>query len=152
MKRNLLITFILIFASCGGLFSQTGVQGTIIDNEGLPLIGGEILIYKGGVRTNDGAITDANGYFSIFPLEPGTYDLEVSAVGLQTKRSTVLISAGSFTEFKADLETFQSAEVIVTEIKDPLVKQDETNQGRSLTPEQIAKLPTRKVSDIIVNQ
>jgi hypothetical protein len=152
MKRNLLITFILIFASCGVVFSQTGIQGTIYDNEEIPSIGAEIVLYKEGMKINDGAITDANGFFSISPLDPGTYDVEVSAVGLQTKRSTVLISAGSFTEFKAELETFQSAEVIITEIKDPLVKQDETTQVRCLTPEQIAKLPTRKVSDIIVNQ
>jgi hypothetical protein len=148
MKRNLLITFIWIFASCGVIFSQTGIQGTINDNEGLPAIGAEIVIYKGGIKTNDGAITDANGYFSISPLDPGTYDVEVSAIGLQTKRSTVLISSGSFTEFKVDLETFQSAEVIITEYKDPLVKQDETTQGRNLTAEQIAKLPTRDVSSI----
>lgn len=54
--------FVGIFLYMGGVFAQTQITGTVVsDEDGLPIVGAAIRVSG----TNEGAITDANGKFSV---------------------------------------------------------------------------------------
>lgn len=76
-KIIMLMTFLLIGA--GSLMAQTQVQGTVVDEQGEPVIGASILV-KG--TTNVGTITDVDGKFTLSAPSDGT--LIVSYVGMET--------------------------------------------------------------------
>lgn len=81
MKRKLKVFLALFFIGIGVVMAQTEqeVQGTVVDEQGEPVIGASILV-KG--TTNVGTITDINGKFTI--LAPSGGKLIVSYVGMET--------------------------------------------------------------------
>ncbi len=112
-----------------------------------PIIGGTVLLFKNGVQVT-GTVTDFDGNYSISNLDPGTYDVEASYLGYQSQRiEKVVIFAGKANKLDITL----SAGVVLTtvEVKTyrvPLVEQDNTTQGQTITSEQIRNLPTRNIN------
>lgn len=114
---------------------------------GEPIIGGTVLLFKNGVQIT-GTITDFDGNYSITNLDPGTYDVEVSYLGYQSQRiEKVVIFAGKVN--KLDFELSSGVVLTTVEVKTyrvPLVEQDNTTQGQTITSEQIRNLPTRNIN------
>ncbi|MGI6048621.1 MAG: SusC/RagA family TonB-linked outer membrane protein [Petrimonas sp.] len=79
MKRKLCMLLSLFFIGIGIITAQTQVRGTVVDEEGEPVIGATIQI-KG---TSQGTISDTNGGFSL--SAPATGTLIISYVGMQTQ-------------------------------------------------------------------
>lgn len=95
--------------------------------------------------------TDFEGNYYI-NIEPGVYDIEVSYVGMNTHTiPNMVINAGRKT--KVDVKLGESSnvlqEVVVTQYKVPLVQQDNTTAGGTVTSEQIKNMPTRNVTAIV---
>lgn len=83
MRKKIFILLSLFFLSMGGLFSQTRVTGSVVDDKGDPAIGATILI-KG---SSNGTVTDNKGNFSITAPSAGT--LIISYVGYVTQEVSV---------------------------------------------------------------
>jgi len=85
---------LFILFSCKSAAGQQ-IAGIVTDSTGgEPLPGVNVVI----AGTNQGAATDANGRYTISGIEPGTYDLQVSFVGYETKRvSDVQVTANDTT-------------------------------------------------------
>jgi TonB-linked SusC/RagA family outer membrane protein len=79
--KNALISFCLLLS--GFLFAQKSVNGTVTDQEGVPLPGATIVV----IETNDGATTDFDGNYSISASEGST--LEISFVGYESQQIIV---------------------------------------------------------------
>lgn len=147
MVRSLLLTYLLLFGSIA-LTAQTVLSGTVRDDKE-ELIGATVKVMKGAEFVR-GSITDATGSYRI-QLDPGNYDVEVSYTGYASARITG-IRVLSNTLNVQDFELSSNAtitEVVITQYKVPLIKQDETSTGQALTSEQIKNLPTRSVSQIV---
>jgi outer membrane receptor protein involved in Fe transport len=99
-----------------------------------------------------GAITDFNGDFRI-QLDPGQYDLEVSYTGYATSRQTgVQVLSGKLNSLDVTMaDNTILKEVVITQYKAPLIEQDKTSGGQTLTSEQIKNLPTRSVNAIVAS-
>jgi len=132
------------------LFSQdASIQGKVTDkatNEPIPF--GSVALYKNGVLIT-GTETDFDGNYSISPIDPGTYTVEVSFLGYQPQRVEGFVaSAGKANrldiQLSDDAVNLDVVEVIAYEV--PLIEQDNTTQGGTLTSEQIRNLPTRSVN------
>ncbi|MBL7775238.1 MAG: carboxypeptidase regulatory-like domain-containing protein, partial [Saprospiraceae bacterium] len=151
MVRSLLLTFALLF-SLGALFAQTGttvLTGKVSDESGEPLIGATIKVLKGTDFVR-GSITDYNGDYRIV-LDPGNYDVEVSYTGFAMQKLTgvrVLVNTLNSVDFSLVAGNILG-EVTVTAFKVPLIEQDKTQGGQTLTSEQIRNLPTRSVNAIV---
>src|SRR5690606_20400026 len=77
LEKSLLIFFILLGA---GAYAQTGkIIGKVIDENGQPLIGANIIVKGAG----KGSMTDIDGKYSI-SIAPGKYNISVSFLGYQT--------------------------------------------------------------------
>ena len=149
MKRN----FLLLILLCNGLWlsAQTSIGGKLTDSDsGEPLLFANVALFKNGALIT-GTETDFDGNYNIANIDPGSYDVEASYLGYTSKRvSSVLVEAGRAN--KLDILMSQEGvlltEIEVVEYKVPLIKQDETTQGKTVTAEEIRALPTRSVNTI----
>lgn len=150
MKLSLFLSSIWLFLA--SLFTTTEpntfLTGLVTDGTE-PLIGATIKVMKGTSFVR-GTVTDYNGEYRL-NLDPGTYDLEVSFTGFKAVKITgVKVLAGVTTKQDVTLSNAEVLnEVIVKDYKVPLIEQDQTSSGQTLTPEQIKELPTRSVKEII---
>ncbi|NJC25087.1 carboxypeptidase regulatory-like domain-containing protein [Neolewinella antarctica] len=150
MKRNLLLFVLLLVAATA--FAQTALKGEITDNDtGEPLLFATIQLLKNGAFYQ-GTQTDLEGNYYISNIDPGTYELRVDYTGypvtkltgvviLQGKTNTVNVAPSSAGGVLLD-------QIVVSEYRVPLVEQDNTTQGQTITAEQIRNLPTRNINQI----
>lgn len=91
-KITLLVGLLLTVTSI--IQAQTGkITGRVItpeENQGA-------MVNIGLEGTNKGTLTNSEGYFEIRNVEPGTYNLRASFIGLGTKRVNVQVKAGEET-------------------------------------------------------
>lgn len=87
----------LLFASGAVAQNTAEVRGFLYNKAG-----GQPLLYAGVhlKGTPRGSVTDANGYFSITRLEPGTYTVVATAIGFDTVAQTVTLKAGEIRTLK----------------------------------------------------
>ncbi len=131
---------------------QTQLQGKVTDGStGEPVMFGTVALYKDGVLLT-GTDTDFDGNFFFSDVDPGTYDLEVTYVGLQAQRiNGVVAKAGKVTPINFTMKEEGVLLDIGVEIIDyrvPLVEFDNTTQGNTLTSENIQALPTKNIASI----
>lgn len=147
LKTLLRITCFLLMGIC--IKAQTSLDGKVTDDKKESLIGASIVLYKNGVQKT-GTVTDLDGNYTITNLDPGTYDVEFSYVGFQTQKVTGVVVFGGKSN-KLNMEMTGSIvinEVVITEYKVPLIQQDNTTSGNTVTSEQIRNLPTRNINEV----
>lgn len=143
---------LIVLAGQNG-FSQSGISGKVTDQEtDEGLIAASLEVFQNGVLIN-AETTDIDGDFMIH-LDPGVYELEVYYVGFtKEKISEIEIRAGEF--IKVDIELRYSTlddsclGCWYDYYKIPLIQQDETSTGLTISSETIEKLPTRNINQII---
>jgi outer membrane receptor protein involved in Fe transport len=139
-----------MLVSAGAVLAQSTVlKGRVTDDTGEALIGASVKVLK-GTEFVRGAITDYNGDYRI-PLDPGSYNVEISYTGFKTSLTNgvrVLVNTLNPHDVKLESGTLLN-EVVVTDFKVPLIEQDKTQGGQTLTSDQIKNLPTRSVNAIV---
>jgi len=143
--------FILFLFTSGAVFSQTTIQGEIKDEAtGDAVLFATVALYKNDVLMQ-GTESDFDGNYSFSDIDPGTYDIEVSFIGLQTQRLTGIVAkAGkvNIADFVMKEEGVLIEGVQIVGYKVPLVEFDNTTQGKSLTSENIQNLPSKNIAAI----
>jgi Carboxypeptidase regulatory-like domain/Secretion system C-terminal sorting domain/von Willebrand factor type A domain len=114
--KKIFYLFICLFAATT-LFAQTGgIQGKVTDTKGEALIGAAVSATSTAAgRANYGTVTDVDGnYHLIMPI--GTYSIDISFVGYQTKKITNLeVKKSPLTTYDFVLEESAAlSEVVVT--------------------------------------
>jgi len=133
------------------LSAQTSIQGAVKEaGSGEPVIGANVALYRNGVLLT-GTQTDFDGNFYISDIQPGTYDVEASAVGFSANRTTGVIAKGGQTtrvnfELSAGVLT---DEIVITEYKTKLIDFDNTSTGTTITSEKINSLPVKGINSIV---
>jgi outer membrane receptor protein involved in Fe transport len=148
MVRSLLLFFAMLLCAGSG-FAQTVLTGKVTDDQGEALIGATIKVLRGTDLVR-GTITDYNGDYRL-NLDPGNYDVEVSYTGFQKQQVTaVRVLNNTLNSLDVVLVSGNVlGEVTVSAFKVPLIEQDKTSGGQTLTSEQIKNLPTRSVNAIV---
>jgi len=147
MKKTFLFALLIVTTTI--LSAQTSLQGKITDEDtGEELFGANVVAMQEGALIA-GVSADLDGNYSI-QLDPGTYDIEVSYLGLPTKKvKGVVIKAGQANKLDValggDAAGINLDMVIVTEYKVPLIEQDNTTSCRVITQQDIQNLPTKDV-------
>jgi len=153
MKISLFLSSLWLFlATFFSPISTTILSGTIQDNTGEALIGATIKVSKGSEFVR-GAITDLNGQYRI-QLDPGTYDVAFSFTGYQSQKiENVRVRAGEITVQNLVMSNSNVLdEVKIVPYKVPLIENDQTSSGQTLTSDQIKNLPTRSVETTVATQ
>ncbi|KAA3650377.1 MAG: mucoidy inhibitor MuiA family protein [Bacteroidetes bacterium] len=97
-----------------------------------------------------GTTTDFDGQYSLKPVEPGTYSLEVSYVGYQSTLITnLMVVQGKISTQNVEMRPgFQLNEVQVVDYKKPLFENDQTTVGTTVTREELQSMAVRSQYDI----
>ncbi len=111
------LLFLLAFVSA--LRSQTAVDGavggTVQDSTGAVIANASIVVHNVATNAEQTVASDGSGYFRVFHLAPGIYNVTVTANGFETYKSTaVTVQVGSLTRIPVNLvvgSTSQSVEV-----------------------------------------
>ena len=150
MVRSLLLTFVMLLSAGAVLAQNTVLQGKVTDEKGEGLIGATVKVLKGPDIIR-GTITDYDGNYRVSPLDPGTYDVEISYTGFTTQKVTgVKVISNQITFLDQVMASGIVLDVAeVTAFKVPLIEQDKTQGGQTLTSDQIKNLPTRSVNAIV---
>lgn len=156
MARYVLLFFVLMLGGVTAFAQQSTstLEGKLTDastNEGL--IGANITLYKAGSTTPvTGTTTDIEGNYSIPSIQPGTYDVEFSYVGYTPQKQTdVVMYAGEVIRLNASIRegvTLDSVVEIIAYVV-PLISQDKTTTGKTITGEDIKNLPSKSISGIV---
>ncbi len=157
MKRRFLfgcvaLALALIWSGAA-LAGTTGkINGVVKDQKGAPLPGASVLIEG----TKQGAVADANGYYVIINVSPGTYRLTASLIGYDkvTKSSVGVIADQTTTlDFSLKETAVQMSEVTVVAER-PLVEPDKTTSKYTVTREQTEQLlsAARNTQDLLTLQ
>jgi iron complex outermembrane receptor protein len=92
LQRSLSVILILL---CLNLSAQNGsIKGSIKTSDGQPAE----FVSVGLMKTNKGAVANSSGQFEIKNVEPGTYILKTSFVGLESQEQQVEVKANETTQ------------------------------------------------------
>lgn len=141
----LLLVSIALSADCGqamaALRTQEGaIRGRVVDARmGSPLMGAVIAL----VEASTGTYADSAGNYSIEGVEVGTYSLECSMIGYETRRlEDVDVRAGAVTILDIELveQPIRLSEMTVTPGRFAIMGKDPDSR-KALTREEIQNIP-----------
>ncbi|MDG2266404.1 MAG: TonB-dependent receptor, partial [Candidatus Marinimicrobia bacterium] len=102
-----------------------------------------------------GSATDADGYYSISQINPGTYDIEASIIGYKIVLHTgINIEIGQTVtlDFTMEETVLTIGEEVIVMGKKPLFDVDETSSMTRVTSDDIANKVVSSVEDILAEQ
>ena len=79
-----ILPFLLLFF-CSITYSQTNISGSVVDNNGQPIPGANIIV----VGTATGTVTDFDGRFTLTVNQSPPFSVEASSIGFETVISKV---------------------------------------------------------------
>lgn len=150
--KKLLTLFTLVIAFVAAKAQNGEIMGKVTDEngEGVP-VANVVIVDANGTPTGRGTTTDFDGNYSIKPLVPGKYNVQVSYVGYaaQIIQGIVVKSDGTtFQNFKIKPSSKELGEVEIISYKVPLIDPGQTSGGNTVTAQEIANMPTRNITDI----
>lgn len=153
MLRRLLLALLLAVGTIYSSTAQVGqgtIKGKVLNNEtGEPVPFANVTLMTGSDQII-GTTTDFDGNYTLKPIPPGSYDLQVSYVGFQTQRiAGISVSSDKIT--KQDMKMTQGIalkEVEVIAYEKPLIELDKTSVEETKTREEIQRMAVRSAADI----
>ena len=148
---NKLIFLIVCILSSWILDNPTAsIQGKVTTENDEPVLFATVSLYLDGVLVK-GTETDFDGNYHFPNLEAGTYEVEATYVGLETKREyNVKVKKDKVVvmdiTMKDSGELMEAIEIV--EYKVPVVEFDNTTSGRVYSASDIRNLPTKDISEI----
>ncbi len=149
MKSAKLLALIVFLLPASYAWGQSGkISGQVTEAAtGEPLPGVNVLV----VGTQQGAITDADGYYDILNVSPGTYDVRASFVGFRPVTAegvSVNIDLTSEVDFALEEEAAELDEVVV-QATTPVVQRDISANVANLSAESIENMPVSSFEDVV---
>ncbi len=147
-RANLLAVAVLLFGAVGTAQAQdstTGaVRGQVRDQaNGEAVIGATVVASGPTLQGTQATITDETGQYSVANLPPGTYQIVVYYADAQFSRTNVLIQLGKVAKVNININTqAQAGETIVIEGRAPLIDQQSTKTGSTITRDYTENIPT----------
>ncbi len=136
----------LFFITTAYAQAQSTIVGEVKGDDGAPLIGANVVL-KG---TNKGALTDANGKFSIAGVAQGKYTLTISFIGYKTINQEVDVNASEVTvNVVSESDPLALDEVIVTGTFDQRTKLESSIAITTMSPSVIEQRLPRGTGDLL---
>ncbi len=111
--RLLFLVFTCLFSNANA--QQVDISGTVTNSKSQPIPRASVYL----LNSNQGAITDEHGNFSIKALVPGDYEVEVSCIGYASANKEIIIGklAGQAFNFTLKEESVQLGTILVSSEK-----------------------------------
>ncbi len=144
--RAIAVLGCLLLLSCVGVFGQAtasaGLQGTIVDKTQAAVTGATVTISNKATGETRTTKADASGEYRFTLLPAGIYNLKVSAPSFSTAEARdIELLVGNTSTQNFTLSPGSVNETIEVTAVAPLVDQEKTDVGLTITPEQVQGLP-----------
>lgn len=153
MRNATLLTLAMVVCCSAFLFAQTHgkIAGRVTDAEnGQPLPGVDVMIEG----TSMGAATNAEGYYTILNVPPGTFTVKFSIIGY-TKTSVkdvrVVIDLTSTVNAELRSTTLVAGEIVVTAQR-PIVTKDVSASQFNIQVKNVETMPVQTVTEVLTLQ
>ena len=137
---------LLALAAVPGAHAQTAVDGaiggTITDTSGAVVSSAKVVIHNNGTNAEVSLTADNSGFFRAVHLEPGTYNITVTAPNFETFRSVnAVVQVGAFTTIDAHLAVGSSAQAVEVTDQSPIINTISADFAAVVPQETIHDLP-----------
>lgn len=148
--------YLLIALVCCGLGNVLPAQNLVIQGKVLeeetkePVIFGTVALFRDTVLLQQ-TETDFDGNYFFQQLTAGTYSVEFRYLGLETTLITdvnLLSSTPVLVNAELAPQGVMLEQVVVISYRVPLIDQDHTTQGGTITSQEIRALPTRNINGL----
>ena len=146
-----LLAVLVLFVALPAQVSTGKIEGTVTDDQGLPLPGVSIEADSPTLVGTAAAVTNAAGVYRIFALPFGTYTLKYSLSGFSTiVRKDIVVRAEETIRVDISMTAAAIEEEITVIGESPLVDVKSTTKGMTITKEMFESLPKGRNFDTLV--
>ena len=117
------------------------IQGTITDNSGAVVPGASVTVTGTDTGSKASVTTDSKGFWSLGPLNPGNYQVSVTAAGFQKTEVKTVIHTGTATSGSFKLTVGSSAQTVEVNAGAVQLNTDQAGVSDVITSQQIQNLP-----------
>jgi len=143
------VLFFLMFLTTVLFAGTTGkISGRVTDSQsGEPLAGVNVYVES----TMQGAATDADGYYFIINIKPGSYKLTFSYVGYRDYVvENVNVNSDLTTIINAKLNPeIMTTEAVVVVAKKPVVQKDMAASMKNISADEVKALPVTSIAQVV---
>ena len=142
--RSVLLAVAFIFAfSLPGIAQITSatVSGTIKDQTGAVLPGVDVVVKNVDTGLTRSIVSDANGFFTVPGLPPGTYEARASLTGFGTAVERLVLAVGQEAGVSLTLKVSATEESLTVVGASPLVDTRSAAMSAVVTEKTISELP-----------
>ena len=144
-RRTVLLLLALFSFATAAAAQTTTITGTVVDTEGLPVIGATVVVEGRSV----GDATDLDGRYRFAVDGGGDVTLVASSVGYATDRRTVTLGGGEQTQnFVLGTDALGLGEVVVTGVANPVSKLESSVSITTLSPREVQQNAPRTTAEI----
>ncbi len=151
------LLFILLgFWLAGGISvaqrTQGSLSGTVQDPTGAQIPGAKIEVRNTQTGIVREATSNSTGAFLLPEIEPGTYELTITAPGMQTEKQTgVSITTGAVTQVVIQMRVGSATESVEVSASAQIVNTQETSVSDLVAAAEVQNLPTdvRSISALL---
>ncbi|MET1259714.1 carboxypeptidase regulatory-like domain-containing protein [Flagellimonas sp. DF-77] len=135
--------------------TTSNIKGSVVDDQGAPLFGANIVAVHTPTGTRFGAITNETGRFNLLNLRVGgPYEVTISYVGFKSDvRNDIFLSLGKTFTYSVSMvpDSQQLDEVVLVSDQSGTFGSDRTGAETSVSRRDLQRLPTisRSASDFI---
>ena len=134
----------LLFIPCAG-FAQVEsgrIVGTVYDQNKAVIPSAAVTVTNVATNTSQRATTSSGGEYVITPVDPGVYNISVTAPGFKNLvRTSVDIQVGQIAREDFSLPVGESSTTVEVTGEAPLLNADNATVGQVITNKQIVNLP-----------
>ena len=144
--RKLFTCFVMLFVGTLTLRAQvannTSLVGTVVDSSGGVVVGAQVTGVNVATRVSYTGVTNAQGYYSIQFISPGTYDITVTDSGFQKAvTSGVLVQTNQAVRTNITLKAGSTSSTVTVSASNPALPTDSSFLGETFDSKQVADLP-----------
>lgn len=135
---------LFVVLSPGAAWAQNSVKGTVVDEEGAPVIGATVVV----VGTQNATSTDFNGMFTLSNVAKDAV-LQISFIGMQTVTVPVAGASNLTVELKPDAEMIEDIVVVGYGVQK---KASVTASISQISGKELAKAPMGGVTNMLAGR
>jgi hypothetical protein len=126
-------------------FSQTTnatLVGDITDAQGARIPGANVTVRNTATQVSRAVVSGSDGQYRVFPLNPGTYEISVSAPGFRTAvRPGIVLEVAANLKVDFTMEVGQVAETVEVAAAAPVLQTQDASVGGTVNSQDLARLP-----------
>jgi hypothetical protein len=137
------VSILLVTQSFGQAISVNGgsISGSVIDPSGAALPAAQVKITGTDTGLTRVVMTDSSGFYSVGPLNPGNYSLDIVAPGFQKTTVKTVVRTGTATTGDVRLSVGSSAETVEVSAGELQINTEQAGVSDVITKQQIDSLP-----------